>query len=215
MQRICAAGPVTRGIDIYHGNHLVSAPQLKQGGIDYAFLKATEGLSYVDSSFASRWATLKSVGLIRGAYHFFHPSKGAIQQANFFANVVGPHLEAGDMPCAVDWESTDGVPALADTINAMTFIKEVERITGKRVIIYSGPYFLSLLPGLSPAFEAHPLWVSNYGVSCPSVPSPWKNWTFWQGGQRSNIPGMYGPCDTDVFNGTLAQLQEFVVKSSL
>ena len=39
---------------------------------------------------------------------------------------------------------------------------------------------------------------AHYGVSHPTVPKPWRRWTFWQQGES--------PVDQDVFNGTEAEL---------
>ncbi len=37
----------------------------------FAFAKATDGVSYVDPTFAANWVAMKQAGLVRGAYHYF------------------------------------------------------------------------------------------------------------------------------------------------
>lgn len=202
MKTICAQGPVVKGIDIYHGD-MISNIGLVKAGIEYAFLKAYE--KTIDSKFKSRWVAMKTAGIIRGAYDFFHPNINPLTQANAFLNIVGS-LEVGDLPCALDWESTDGVPSATDRANALIWLQHVEQSTGVIPIIYTGPYFADALK-LDSRFGRYPLWVAHYGVSCPLVPSPWVNWTFWQTSESGSVPGISGHCDKDVFNGTLDQLK--------
>lgn len=210
MLTVCARGDVVRGIDIYHGDMIRDINQVKVGAV-YAFLKAYEYTA--DSLFAPRWKAMQVAGIIRGAYDFFHPSRDPVAQANAFIKIVGP-LGAGDLPCALDWESTDGVPSAKDRDNGLAWLTTVEKATKKIPIIYGGPYFLQAL-ALDSRFSRFPLWVAHYGVRCPLVPKPWQTWTFWQGSDNNSVPGMIGHCDTDVFNGTPADLKKFIANSAV
>jgi GH25 family lysozyme M1 (1,4-beta-N-acetylmuramidase) len=67
-------------------------------GLGFGFCKATESTNYVDPTFVSNWANLRSERVPRGAYHFFHPSVDATAQAEFFvARVRDEGLADGDM----------------------------------------------------------------------------------------------------------------------
>lgn len=212
MQRVCAKGPTTAGIDIYQGNLIHDLSELSKH-VSYAYLKAFE--YHVDPKFSIRWPAMKQTGVIRGAYDFFHPSKNPIVQADTFLKIVGP-LESGDLPCALDWESTDGLPAKADCDAAYAWLDYVEKATKKTPVIYTGPSFMHVLFTVTKdlRFSRFPLWIANYGVVCPTVPEPWTNWTFWQGGQ-SPILGMAAPVDRDYFNGSLDDLKTFIHRSNL
>lgn len=212
MIRVCAKGVTTPGIDIYQGNLISDVNELKTH-VSYAFLKAYE--YHVDPKFTSRWSAMKTAGIIRGAYDFFHPGKDPIAQADAFLKIVGP-LDAGDLPCALDWESTDGTPAKSDCNAVYTWLEYVERKTGKTPIIYTGPSFMTVLYQATKdlRFSRFPLWIANYGVSCPSVPDPFKDWLFWQGAAKP-IPGMQAPTDADLFNGSLDDLRAFIRRSAL
>src|SRR5258708_3339475 len=78
------------GIDIYGGNAYSPAGQ------EFVLIKATEGHTFTDSSFASRWADLGHRGILRGAYHFGHPSNDPIADADHFLSVVRHVLAPGD-----------------------------------------------------------------------------------------------------------------------
>jgi lysozyme len=62
-----------QGIDVADQDGRVDWTAVKNSGKTFAFVKATEGVSIKDSAFAHHWQTMKTVGIIRGAYHFFHP----------------------------------------------------------------------------------------------------------------------------------------------
>jgi lysozyme len=210
MNKVCANGPVTRGIDIYHGDMITDASKLP-GQISYAFLKAFE--YSVDPLFESRWAAFKARGIPRGAYDFFHPSKDPVAQADAFLKIVGP-LDESDLPCALDWESTDGISSKLDRARGLAWLERVEQVTKKTPIIYASPYFLQDL-WLDQKFARFPLWVANYGVKCPLVPNPFSMWTFWQTSESGAIDGIRGHVDLDVFNGSLDDLKVFIAKSKI
>ena len=197
MMRVCQGANVVRGIDVSRWQGKLDWTAEKASGVEFAFTKATEGLTINDSTFQYNWAGLKTVGVMRGAYHFFHPGLNALNQAEYFCNTVGS-LQKGDLPLMLDWESTDGVPSSSDKEDGFTFLQAVEHFSKKTPIIYTGPYFAQAL-SLDERFAKYPLFVAHYGVRCPLVPEPWKNWTFWQYSGTG--------IDHDLFNGILDQLK--------
>ena len=38
-------------------------------------------------------------------------------------------------------------------------------------------------------FSSYPLWVANYGVTCPTMPSNWAHWKFWQSSSTGTVSG--------------------------
>src|SRR5512142_3257654 len=63
-----------KGLDVYHGDNggnPINWSAVKSGGMSFAFCKATEGTTFVDSSFSTNWSGIEAAGMIRGAYHFF------------------------------------------------------------------------------------------------------------------------------------------------
>ena len=79
------------------------------GGASFAFVKATEGGTYLNPSFASDFASIHKAGMIRGAYHYARPSGGtnaeitadATAEASFFIRTTGPLTAKGDLPPAL------------------------------------------------------------------------------------------------------------------
>jgi lysozyme len=177
-------------------------------GVVFGFARVSDGLNYPDSWFDANWQKMKAAGILRGCYQFFRPAQDAVAQANMVVQKVG-RLGTGDLPCVIDVEATDGQTPATVASRVQTWLDVVERGTGKKPIIYTGPYFWESNVR-STAFGGYPLWIAHYGPSCPSIPNGWSNWTFWQycdGNTQycSNGKGW----DRNVFNGTLDELKGF------
>src|ERR1019366_5880374 len=84
----------------------------------------------------------------------------------------------------------------------------VQAGTGKLPMIYTATGYWGPDVG-STAFGSDPLWVANWGVTCPALPTGWSNWVVWQYSDTGSVNGISGAVDLDEFNGTLAQLQSF------
>jgi GH25 family lysozyme M1 (1,4-beta-N-acetylmuramidase) len=79
--------PFVEGIDVSWYQKKIDWKQMANSKV-FAFIKATEGTSLEDKLFASNWSGARNAGLLRGAYHFFHPSVDPIEQADFFLSKV-------------------------------------------------------------------------------------------------------------------------------
>src|SRR5687768_6999295 len=127
-----------QGIDVSHHQGVVDWHRLPAQGVDFAYIKATEGEDHRDRLFAANWAAAGASGIRRGAYHFFTLCRpGAAQAANFIAAVPA---EADALPPAVDLEyggNCAARPARAALLRELkAFIGAVERQSGKRAILY-------------------------------------------------------------------------------
>ena len=193
-----------KGIDVSHYQPVIDWKKVKESGVEFVFIKASEYVK--DDRFDAHWAQSKAAGLLRGAYHFFHPNQDPVAQAQLMATSIGK-LEKDDLPCVLDLEVSDGQSP--DTIeeNAQIFLSEIATLTGKSPIVYGSPYFLESLT-LDVSFANHPLWIAHYGVDFPRIPPPWGYWSFWQTADTGKVPGINGNADTDLFNGTLEQLMK-------
>ncbi len=177
----------------------------KNSGMDFGFARVSHGLGYIDSYFPSNWKKMKAAGILRGAYQYFDPGQSATKQAELMVKKVGK-LGKGDLPCVIDVEMTGGQSPSTIAKKVKTWLNIVEKGTGKKPIIYTGAYFWQDNVK-STGFGGYKLWIAAYGPSCPSLPSGWKNWTFWQycDGQKQYCKNGQG-FDRDVFNGSKAEL---------
>lgn len=208
----CMTSTTPQGVDVSHGNGTIDWAAVANAGVSFGIAKATEGVTIQDAEFANNWSGMQQHGVIRGAYHFFHPGDdGATQADDFLAevNAAGAgHLgDPGTLPPFLDWEVIDSATVAQSVTSAQNFINEIQAKTGLTTIIYTYPNFWSSTLSNPPQFAGYPLWFANYGVSCPNIPAPWSSWLFWQYNDTGTVPGITSNVDQDVFNGTLAQLQ--------
>lgn len=197
------------GIDVSHYQAVIDWQKVKASGIDFVFIKSTELLdspqSAKDPLFDMHWMNAKANGLIRGAYHFFHPSVDAVTQAQLMATVVGK-LDADDLPCVVDVEASDNKPAQIILEHLCEFLGAIQALTGKQPIIYGNVSFLNALNLDAETFGDFPLWIAHPDT-LPTLPKPWTVWSFWQNVlDNGTVPGIDGGMDLDLFNGTREQL---------
>lgn len=203
--KVCP-GPVTvEGIDVSGYQPNTDWPKVKASGRAFAIVKATENTGYVNPYFKQDWAGIKSVGMLRGAYHYFHADTDPIAQANHFLTTMGP-LDDDDLPGVLDLEEAMGQSSATIAKRALAWLEHVEKATGKTPIIYTGPSFWDTNVA-APGFTKYPLWIANYGVMCPSVPGEWKTFQLWQYTSTGPVPGVQGSnVDKNIFNGSLADL---------
>jgi lysozyme len=200
MNTICAPGVVTSGFDVSQYQPNFDFYERSLLGDKFCFIRGCYGTT-IDSEFAKSWPNSQAAGLLRGAYCYFLANQSPIQQASILGNLTG-YLRPGDLPSVMDWETSS--PGPQELLNALSFLQEIELLTGKTPIIYGSPYFLDSL-SLDSRFLKYPLWIAQYGVQCPLVPSPWPEWSFWQHSDSN------GTLDLDLFNGPLSQLQKFAL----
>ena len=202
------------GIDVSNYQGTVNWTSVKNAGNSFAFAKATEGTTFTDAYFKSNWANMKSAGLIRGAYHYGHPSVSATAQAQYFVNAVkaaGGFNGSNSLQLVLDLETTDGLSPSQVWAWTQAFIAEIKTLTGRPGIIYTGYYFWRDSVG-NPSNNLNcPLWIADYGVSSPLVPSAWSTWTFWQYSDTGSVPGVGGNVDLDYFNGSLTNLKALCI----
>lgn len=207
------------GIDVSYWESGIDWAKVRASGIRFAFLKATEGEAYTDPTFPENWAGAKAVGILRGAYCFFHPNMDAVKQADLFIKTVQARNDNGELPPVLDLEAHDQQSNAIIISKVKTWLDRVEQALGKKAIIYSGYYFLkdhfSEAGGGPPSWaKDYPLWIAQYPNSYtpgmqPTLPKGWFNWTFWQYTETGQVNGINANVDLDVFNGSLEDLYRF------
>lgn len=202
-----AAGVEHHGIDVsYHSGH-VDWLSVAAEGFTFAFAKATEGVDFHDTSFASHWGAMKTAGLVRGAYHFYVTEDDPDSQAQWFTSIVT--LEPGDLAPVVDIEviGHGTMPGLRERFQR--FLTLIEEHYGAPPIIYTSPHFWN--EHLSDGFGGYPLWVAEYQVSEPRVPMGWDTWHLWQWAGDTLVAGVEKSADITRLNRNAVRLEELLV----
>jgi lysozyme len=196
-----------QGIDVSKDQGTIDWQAVAQAGIVFAFVKATDGETYVDPQFSTNWDGAAAAGLLRGAYHFFRAEDSPQSQVDLFWKTVGG---TGELGLVVDVEETMGVSNATLIANLTQFLDLLQQASGRQPMLYTYPTFWNGLG--TAAFGSYPLWVAEYEVAAPKLPSGWSTWKFWQSSQSGTVSGVTGSVDLDVFNGTAAALKQAALR---
>ncbi len=206
--RICASGTTTLGMDVSYYESSIDWAAAKAGGIQYAFIRVSDGTGSIDSKFDSNWSGSRAAGVLHGAYQFFRPSEDPIAQADLMIAALGSYTP-GDLPPVIDVEVTGGMSAATVAAGVRTWVDRVKNALGVTPIVYTGKYFWRDEVGGPTSFVNNPLWIAQYTSLCPDLPSPWTRWTFWQSSETGTVAGISGKVDLDSFNGSISDLIAF------
>ncbi len=205
------------GIDVSHYQQTIDFAKVASAGYSFASIKATEGVTELDTSLAKHWASAGASGLLRGSYHFFRSTSDPLAQMRRFVEELGK-VEAAhgaaEIPPTLDveWQSAAhplgalSPEAFANSILAA--ITELAKLCGRRPLIYTAPGFTSLLPHRDLAAVAD-LWIASYRSTPPSPIHGWAKWHFWQYSSTAVVPGCQGQVDVDRFCGTVEELKAY------
>ncbi len=207
--KVCATGTTLKGIDVSYYQQKVDWAAVKSSGRAFAFIRVSDGTKFEDPRFDANWSGAREAGVVRGAYQYFRPSEDPVAQANLLVQKMGA-LEADDLPPVLDVEVSEGVSALRLQGKVRTWLQTVEAATGRKPMVYT---MAGMSGSIGSSFTDYPLWVANWGVSCPRMPSKWGGWKFWQRSDRGSVPGIHEKVDLDEFNGTMADLQAFIAET--
>ena len=203
------------GIDISHFQDVIEWDKLQaintQGDtvhFQFAYIKATQGILIEDNMFDENWEEARDHHIVRGAYHYFLPDRNPqVQAINFIANVK---LSPGDLPPAVDIEDAKG-KSKAEIVSALKeFLATIERHYKVKPVIYSNINFIE--DYLMDDFRGYNFWVSHYEQDSLDIGDDSLKWIIWQHSNKSDLLGITGNADVDVFNGTRQQLDSILVK---
>ena len=180
----------TPGIDISHWQGDLSKDwwiTAYTEGYRFVFLKATEGLTFVDSHYTINKANAKEAGFQVGAYCFARPQESGMEQAEFFIS------EAGDLDIGGVWDlEVDG--GMSDsTINLRTedFLSTLNAHYGYSWM-YSAAWFLDPRQ-INPQVPYY-RWVAHWTTAAsPYLPRIWRDREYdaWQHSSKETVAGKY------------------------
>ncbi len=194
------------GIDVSKHTGVINWEKIKDQGVDFAYIKSTEGADYLDPRFLYNLKEAKDAGIPVGAYHFFRFHRtGEEQAANFLAQV---NLKKMDLPPVVDVEewgqyntskSTDDI-----TREIQDFIEKIEDKSSRKVVIYSDKN--SYRKFIEGKFKHNKIWICSIGTP-PQID---REWTIWQQSHDGKYKGAAGKVDVNLFNGNYKAWKKFM-----
>jgi GH25 family lysozyme M1 (1,4-beta-N-acetylmuramidase) len=213
-------------VDVSHHNGAIDWPAVADAGIALAFIKATQGVGFVDPGFERNRNAAMVAGILAVPYHFLDTSDPDRQAEHFLA---AADLGAAQ-PAMLDWET-------AATLSALVAIgRAVADRTGRDPIAYYG---FAQLREASPDLSRWPLMLPEYPRGMrpgdysslvqhpPRVPlgrsSSWSGpranaprpYDFHQYTPAGRVAGIATPVDRSVWVGTLADLKAWYATGAL
>lgn len=192
-----------RGIDVSRHNGAIDFFKVAKSGIDFVFIKASEGANHRDSLYSRNSQNARRAGLKTGAYHFFRFDKEGVEQAVNFLTAVGPHHT--DLGLVIDVEQAGNPKRISPDLVKKRLVSMVEymNMLGHRVMIYTNidgyyDYIADSLPG-------YPLWICRFQENPINA-----EWTFWQFDHHGKVDGIEGDVDLNVFCGSRQDWERYL-----
>ena len=183
-----------RGIDVSAHQGQIDWPTAKAAGIDFAYIKSSEGGDWVDDHFQTNWDGAGAAGIRRGAYHFFTLRRPGADQAANFLKAAPP--DAQSLPPVVDLEfggNTSARPPRETIVRELgAFIQQVEAAHKRLLILY-------LLPEFEETYSVYRefprrIWLRSLMMRPPAE----IHWTLWQYTPMGRVPGIQGDVDLNI-----------------
>jgi lysozyme len=204
---------VTFGIDISHHQDLgLDLAQCRREGIEFVFLKATEGAGFVDPEFAANLAEARAAGMLVAAYHYVRSNASAGAQVGNIQRAVPL-----DVPVIPDVEANSGgIDLVSDVVGML-------RLAGYTVPLTYLPRWYWQQLGQPSLAGLPPLWSSRYpdnivgslGDEWADVPAHYWNGyggldvAVLQFTSSARIAG-HAPLDANAYRGTRDELAELL-----
>lgn len=189
-----SAYPV-RGIDVSAHNGVIDFGKVKESGIDFVFIKASEGTDFRDKRFTANIDSAEAHGLPAGAYHFFRYDKDGVAQAVNLCDALDGRVPR--LGVVIDVEDAgnpyEGIPEVV-TANLSEMIDYLN-LRGLPVMFYTNKDGYNQF--LRRAFAGYPLWICSFNDNPIDA-----EWIFWQYSHDGRVDGIEGDVDLNVFNGS-------------
>jgi len=204
------------GIDVskYQGD--IDWTAVRDSGIKFAWIKATEGGDYRDEKFSRNWEMAKAAGIPRGAYHFMYWCRPAEEQAQWFVENVPKDPDALPPVLDVEWNGNSKtcphrVPRDLALAQMRIVLNAMEQAYGKKPVIYTSiDFYRDVIKG---SLTDYPMWVRCV-KAYPAARYGDQRWHFWQHTEHARVPGIRGNVDENAFNGSPVEWRSFLALAS-
>ena len=191
----------TQGVDVSAHQGAIDWDALARADVRFAYIKASEGATFVDPRFGENWRDAGRAGIRRGAYHRFTLCRSAAAQAANFIRAVPRAVDA--LPAAVDVENFQDCDSREAVARIEAFLDAVEARYGARPILYVTREFHD---AHRTDFPHERFWIRSL-----YAPPEFRQggWVIWQHHNHARRPGIDAPVDLDAFRGDEAALARF------
>lgn len=182
------------GIDVSVYQRSIDWQRVAQSNIDFAMIRASYGLSGIDSQFENNMRNINNTSIARGAYHYCYSitQENAVAEANHFLDVVSAYKF--NYPLALDFEY-EPLLSLSKTARsniALAFCDTLEK-AGYYAIIYANLNWLVNYLDMN-ILNRFDIWLAQWGPQ----PTYTGNFGIWQYTSTGRVPGITGNVDRNI-----------------
>ncbi|MBO7255543.1 MAG: glycosyl hydrolase family 25 [Paludibacteraceae bacterium] len=175
------------GIDVSHYQGTIDWEKVAENKqIQFVYLKATEGKTYVDRTYAYNLRQARKFGLKVGSYHYFRMTSSPKQQFENFKKTAPK--EKQDLIPMIDVETGDK-KSKAEVQKALKeFVKLLTDYYGTEPMFYGT--MRSCNTWLAPEFNNYKYYVGRYGNNQPQINGKNGKYIIWQYSEKGSIKGI-------------------------
>lgn len=204
-----------KGIDVSEYQGTIDWKKIENQGINFAFIKATEGSKSKDNCFDFNYKEIKNTNLLLGIYHFFSFESSGYEQYVNYKNVVGKIEDDDDIFLPIIDVEYYG-KYKRNNVHKENFKKELQEMLGElektyriKPFIYTTTAFYN--DYIKNEFKNYDIWIRN--IYQKPVLEENREWKFWQYTGKGRLNGYEGEewfIDLNVFNGTKENFDNYI-----
>jgi lysozyme len=197
------------GIDVSHHETVEDWAAVRAAGYRFAWLKATQGRTHVDTKLAEYAHGAAQAGLLVGYYHFAdllnETGRGDVHaQIDHFLEVIRG-LPAARMPLVLDIEKEVPLTARDYTTWCETWTAAIRgyQLAGDdpEPAVYTSKRIVDRDLATDHQLGRYALWSPRYSGSFttpPELAAGWPYWSIWQYTDKGTVPGIEGAANVDL-----------------
>jgi len=213
------------GIDVSHYQGMPDWRLVKNAGVNFVFIKLTEGRTHQQPEGLKNWVLAKEQGIAVSGYHLanlVHKNKetDAAGGARNFVEML-EKTSGWDMHPALDLElkKLDEHAAQYGSNQTLewieTWVDEFHDLTDTYPTVYISRHGAKVLGKFHGCLPAYDTWWPDYTTSTWGAPPDrgvecWNTWTFRQITSSGVVPGIFDDVDIDYFYGNQQEFEEWV-----
>lgn len=206
-----------QGIDVSNHQGMIAWPAVAAAGIQFAFVKASEGVNFADAFLPGNLAGMSAAGILRGVYHFALPAWNApADEAAAFVRTFKPLSQAYDV-IALDLEADPYKGTLPADVGswARAWLTIVEAEFGCKPLIYTDLDLIDHYGVGALAAEDYGLWLAAPDSPNQPTPAPWTVMAVQQTSWTGSVAGIQGPVDLNTFFGDESQWRRYGIPADV
>lgn len=200
----------TYGVDVSQFQGNIDFQQVKNAGKLFSFIRASEGVAFIDHKYSDNIGAARLFGVLGGLYHVGRPdlNNDPVAEASYFCDRVDAigGLQAGEF-LALDIETNYAPHNVVDW--SKRWLDAVQGRLGVKPLVYSSQ---SVVEGhdWSPVIAGdYGLWLACWDDVATTVPELTWLVAMKQYTDQGAVAGISGNVDLDVFYGSLDQLKKY------